>query len=1066
MEKRLVTFIACLFLSLGMAFAQTRVTGTVVSSESGEPVIGASIKVLGTNTGTVTDAEGNFQLNVAKGAELEISYIGMEKKRVVVKGGSLNVQLESNDHALDDVVVVAYGTAKRQSLVGAQNSVTAKDIAKRPISNISSALASVAPGVQGLSSNGQPGSGSELMIRGFGSINASSSPLYIVDGAIYNGSLSDISPSDVQSVSILKDAASTALYGSSAGNGVVLITTKSGANAKQGKPHITLTINQGITQKGNSDYKTVNAYQYYPLRWQQWYNQYRDEYGLSSSDASYYANYEVYNDLGPQYMPYAGIKTFFNQGQDGAFFTTQDPSGNYPLIVNEDGTLSSEVTGLLWGDDLNWKDALFRNGYRQEYNLNGTYANDKLNSYFSLNYLNEDGYRKATSFERFSGRANIDYTANKWFKMGTNISFAKKQNFAPKRASDSYSSNSFLFYSQIAPIYPIHMHNADGSYVTDANGDYVYDYTANRPAFGKFNPVFEATADASYYDADVISNRSYLDFTIWDGLKFRTNLSYDLYHSTTKTRYNNVEGDQPQGLLYISEVRNTTITWNQLLTYTKTFGKHGVDVLLGHESYYYKPTSSSMSKEGMSLLGYDEMPAFTTMSSMDSGTDKYRKEGYFFRANYDYDQRINASLSYRHDGSSRFAKNNRWGDFWSFGAGWTLSNESWFKAPWVNYLKVRASYGETGNDNIGTYYASQTLYSFGYNNASYPGVRFSLLGTPDLTWETQIQADLGVEFTLFNRLRGTLEYFYKASDDLLFEYPLPASTGIVSRNMNLGKVKNTGFEFDLTYDILKGKDYSWSVNVNGTVLKNEIVRLPDVNRKDGIETGNFKYMEGHSIYDYYLYHFAGVDPDNGMAMYELDTETYPDGAINSTDKANLTYNATYAKKDYRGSAIPDLYGGFGTNASWKGIDFSVLFGYQLGGKNYDGMYQSLMSRSIQGGASAHVDLLKAWRQPGDVTDVPALSAGNNGLYSTETSDRWLTSASALMLKSLSLGYTLPRTWTNALSLGDVRVAVAGENLFLLSARKGLNPFNSYSGVQGASFYEYARTYTLSLTVNF
>lgn len=284
--------------------------------------------------------------------------------------------------------------------------------------------------------------------------------------------------------------------------------------------------------------------------------------------------------------------------------------------------------------------------------------------------------------------------------------------------------------------------------------------------------------------------------------------------------------------------------------------------------------------------------------------------------------------------------------------------------------------------------------------------------------------------------------------------------------MNLGKVKNTGFEFDLTYDILKGKDYSWSVNVNGTVLKNEIVRLPDVNRKDGIETGNFKYMEGHSIYDYYLYHFAGVDPDNGMAMYELDTETYPDGAINSTDKANLTYNATYAKKDYRGSAIPDLYGGFGTNASWKGIDFSVLFGYQLGGKNYDGMYQSMMSRSMKSGASAHVDLLKAWRQPGDVTDVPALSAGNNGLYSTETSDRWLTSASALMLKSLSLGYTLPRTWTNALSLGDVRVAVAGENLFLLSARKGLNPFNSYSGVQGASFYEYARTYTLSLTVNF
>lgn len=1088
MKRKLSVLLMCLIAGIMWASAQTqRVTGTVVSEEDGLPVIGASVLVKGTQVGTITDMDGKFILpDVPRSAShLVVSYIGMQTQEVTV-APTLRIVLKPASEMIDEVVVVAYGTQKRQSVVGAQSSVSSKDLEKRPITNVTSALSGAASGVQVTTSTGQPGSSSTLRIRGFGSINASSAPLYVVDGSIYNGSLGDIAPSDIQNISILKDAASTALYGSSAGNGVVLITTKSGMGARDGKPKFTFTMNQGGTRRGQADYEKIGAMDHYTMRWQQWYNQEKYSNGRSDDLAGKLAAYYVYRDL--RYNPYAGLKSVYEENPEtGEITMTNTPHKDwytYPAIVTPDGKLNPEINGLLWGDDMDWEKALFRTGYRSEYSLSGGLNTEKMKSFMSLSYLGEDGYKRHTSFQRFSARGNLSYDVTKWFSIGSNVAFSRVHNTAPKTASDSYSSNPFYFKRNIAPIYPIHRHKADGSYVLDEKGNKVYDHNQLRPYIGGFNPVEEGELDHATFDRDAITSRSFAEVTFIPELKLRTNLSYDLVRGLSKKRYNNIMGDQPAGYLQISDYRYSTITFNQLLTYKKSFGLHNFDAMLGHEIYWLQMQKTDMRKKGMGILGIDEMPNLSSPVDIDSGTDTYTKEGYFGRVNYDLDGRYNFSLSYRRDGTSRMSPESRWGNFWSFGAGWNLSKEAFAEKEWLNELKLRASIGQTGNDQISwasdsevdSYYAYRTLYGMGYNNGDYPGVRFRELGNRNLKWETQTSADIAIEFGLFNRLRGTVEFFNKESKDLIFDYPLPKSSGAESVNRNIGKVRNYGMEFDLQGILVETKDFKWSLSLNGTLFKNKIVRLPDENRKDGIELAYKKYEEGRSIYDYYLYEWIGVDPKDGVAMYRLDTEKYAEyadpkspnfvGVGKEGEAATWTKDARFARKHFCGTSIPTIYGGFGTRAEWKGFDAEILFAYQLGGKTYDTGYESLMGRNLDGGRAMHKDMYKAWRKPGDQTDVPRLDAGNAGRYDAQRSDRFLISSSALMLKSINVGYTFPRVWAKKLGLDELRLSVGAENLFLLSARKGLNPMMNYSGVTATAFYDYAKTLTSSLSIKF
>lgn len=1071
--KRLLLTVAGVGLTTTLVMAQTQsVRGKIVDASTGEAIIGANVIVKGhTNIGAATNLDGVFTLNAPRGAKtLIVSYIGYKSQEVAI-ANNLTIKLSADASQLDDVVVIAYGVQKKESLVGAQTTISAKNLEKRPITNLTSAFSGLTPGVQVTTSAGQPGSSESLIVRGFGSLNASSNPIIVVDGSIYNGALGDINPQDIQSLNVLKDAASTAVYGASAGNGVILVTTKSGRAGGGSKPTFNFSMNQGVAQRGQSFYETIGTYDHHKIRWQQWFNE--NKYELGQADALAGANAALSVVSAYRYNPFAGIKSYYDKN---AALTTDPAQGLVPAIIMADGTLNPEITGLLYGDDLDWEKGIFRTGHRQDYNFSASYSTNSLKSYFSVGYLNEEGYRIGTSFERFTGRANVSYQLNKWLEVGTNTSYSTATSLAPRQASGSYNSNSFNFVQRIAPIYPIHQHDATGAYVLGSNGERLYDYSATRPFSPRFNPVYEAEVDLSSQIRDQISTKNFIKITPLKGLAITANYALDLNSVRGKVRYSSLLGDsQGKGIMEAVASRYKTVTSNQLVDYARSFNKHNFNLLLGHESFEYEIQSLAGDKDQVIWEGIDELVNYVNMTALSSSTTRYTKESFFGRLTYDFDTKYNASFSFRRDGSSRFHPDNRWGNFWSIGAGWNLHREDFLKSSkWINQLKLRASYGMTGNDGLSSYFPFRTLYTISSYNHTSPGSRISNLGNTDLIWETQVSADLAVEFRFFNRLHGTIEFFNKESKDLLFDVPLPASTGVGSQSQNIGKVRNWGVEFDLGYDIIQKSDLRWSVKLNGTVYKNRLLTLPELQRETGIETGNYKYMEGHSIYDYYLKQYKGVDPADGKAMYLLDAERYPNqanpahadfaGVDREGERAAWTKNGDIAKRDFSGSAIPDLYGGFGTDLQWKGIDFSVSFAYQLGGKAYDGMYQGLMGRDLQGGSAMHVDLYNAWRKPGDVTDVPRLDSKSTD-FSTTTSTRWLTSRSALMLKSLSIGYTLPKSFVEKFGIGSARVSLAGENLFLLSARKGLNPMSNFGGSTGAAYYGYSKVFTASLNLS-
>lgn len=1081
---------ASLFLTIGVALAQKTVKGVVVSAEDNEGIPGASIRVKGTTSGISTNIEGKFTLTVPNGAKfLIVSSLGYKTQEVAIKP-DLRIVMQSEVSAIDELVVTAYGVQKKESFVGAQVGVDAKNLAKRPITNVTNALGGLTPGVQLTLSTGQPGAGAAIRVRGFGSVNAGSAPIYVVDGAVYDGSIADLNPADIQSLNILKDAASTAIYGASAGNGVVLITTKSGAFSAENKPSFTFTMNQGFSRRGQDYYETIGVMDHFQVRWQQWFNDYRFGILAPAAGDSEDVIKEKLRQAGALaatdvltayvYNPFKGIQSYY-EDQGGKLVITKNPVNKVnPVIVMPDGSLNPEINGLLWGDDLNWEDQLFRTGHRQDYNFGGGYNTRTLKSYFSIGYLSEDGYRVHTGFKRLSGRANLSFQATKWLEVGTNLSYSNSQTDEPKTSSGGYNSNSFNFVRNIAPFYPVHLRDRDGNPVYQ-DGKMVYDYgqdvTRPRPYSRNFNPVLEGLLDKSVSYRDAINTRTFVKLTPLEGLTLTGNLSYDMTNSRSKVRYNSLMGDQIGGYFRYGSSRFSTMLANQIANYHKTVDSHEFDFLLGHESYALMTQSMSGTKKKESWPGVDELSNYNEVVSSVSQEDNYRKESYFGRVNYSYDGRYNASVSFRRDGSSRFHPEKRWGNFWSLGLGWNLHREDFIRSlGWVNELKLRGSIGVTGNDAVGSYYAFRTTYSLGNNNDLDPGVRVGNFGNKDLIWEGQRSSDLALEFALFDRrFSGTVELFRKESTDLIFEEPLPISTGVGSITKNIGKVRNHGVELDFNFYPVRAKDFYWKISANATIIRNKLLTLPEINRKDGIEDGDYKYLEGYSIYDYYLKEFLGVDPSDGRPMYRIDVEKYKDTELmdpNSPDfagiektgeKATWTKNSDLAGKHFAGSAIPDVYGGFGTEIGFKNFDLNVAFSYQIGGLGYDGGYAALMGRDLNGGTAMHVDLKNAWMKEGQITDVPRLDVGDAGRHASIGSDRFLTSRTALMLRSVSLGYTFPREISNRLGLGTTRVSLAGENLFMWTKRKGFNPMTGFSGSTGAAGYGYAKTITASLT---
>lgn len=990
----------------------------------------------------------------------------MQTQEVLIKP-NVKVFMKADAEMLDEVIVVAYGTAKKESLTGSISVVDSKKIEKRITTSVTGALEGSAPGVQVNNTYGEPGKAPSIRIRGFGTlVSGASDPLFIVDGVPFDGNIAELNSNDIESMSILKDAASAALYGNRAANGVVLITTKSGRGSD--KPSITLQINQGIYNRGISEYERLGADQWMEASWKAMKNYaMTGSLGLGESDAAAYATKNIITGY--------ARRNIYDAADDALF----DANGN--LIANK-------LSGY---DDLDWAKDIERNGYRQEYNLSASSSGDKLSVYSSVGYLNEKGYVIASGYERFSGRVNSTYTPNKWIKAGLNLSGSTTKRDYNDNATGEYYANPFYITRYMAPVYPLFMHNADGSYALDELGNKQYDVTSSY--LSNRNIAYELRNNKEESRRNVLGGQAFVTVNL--PYDFSVTVKGDLNNSTSNnTKYDNPkigDGATNNGRLTSYAYQYTNYTMQQLINWKHSYkNMHNVDVMLGHENYSWERKYTSGMNTGMAVDGNLTMGNFLTNSFFNGSDDEYKTESYLARARYNYDERYFAEASFRRDGSSRFHPDNRWGNFFSVGASWNIKREAFMQdIDWIDHLKFRASYGEVGNDAGVNYYGYMALYTIDKNGGEAALLKKSL-SAPDIKWETTQTLDFALEGRLFDRLNFQIGYFDKRSKDLLFEVRLPLSAGSypwvdtdngapmnLTQYKNIGTVSNRGVEIALDADAINTRDWKWNIGLDATFLKNKVVKLPD--GKD-ILRGMQNYSEGHSIYEFYTYHFAGVDQMTGQSLYTIDPEKKEDAAANNAlttiDGTDYTTITTYGKRDWAGSALPKLYGSIHSAVSWKDLSLNILFTYGLGGKVYDGSYHSLMSTSaMSSGSALHKDALKSWDGvPEGMTETSANRIDPNGVPALDfnrstdnnaTSDRWLTSASYLVFKNLNLSYSLPKSWMNRWGISGLTLTAGIENLFTVTARKGLNPQFSFNGTSDDT-YVTARVYNLGLTVKF
>lgn len=1075
--KRLSMMLAGLFLSVGMALAQTTVTGTVVSYEDNEPIIGATIQVVGNaGIGTITDYDGNFTLEVPEGMKtLRITYVGMEPLEVAVSTKTLKIQLRNDVHTLDEVVVVAYGTQKKTSLTGSIQEVKSDAIELRPTTSVASALEGSVTGVQVNSTVGAPGEDPQIRIRGVGTVNGSSSPLYILDGVPYSGSISDLNPQDIESMSVLKDAASAALYGNRASNGVILITTKKG---KQGKMNITFDVKQGTYSRGIAEYDRLGAREWMEAQWLNMKNN-RMAAGDDAATAGAYASKHLIADR---------LQLNIFDKADEALFTA-------------DGKLVSDarIKGT-YGEDLDWYKQAIGHGYRQEYNFNANGATEKSDYLVSLGYLDEQGYLKTSGFDRLSARLSGNIQPAEWLKVGVSLN-ATHQNFNAGYGTGNANTNPFNFCRKISPIYPVHAHNlTTGEYYLDGMGNLMYDggsyidpdgqVVNTRNQYPDRHIIWENQLNTDKIIRNTVNSIAYANILLPYNFTLSLKGSLNLSNDSENKYYSAVIGDGKanNGRLRRTDVRQKNYTFQQQLHWRQEFGVHSVDALLGHESYKLTRNYMASGKDSEIVPNLTNLLNFTQFAQLYDYNDNYALESYLGRVRYGYDSRYNIEFSFRRDGSSRFAKNARWGNFWSTGASWVISNEKFMKLyDWVNYLKLRADYGEVGNDSGSGLYGYMALYQQDVH-AGKGAYYISQLPNEDLKWETGQSWGVAIEGRLFNKLNFNVEYFDRRNKDLIFNVYNPLSAGATDTTtpqsvttMNLGTISNHGVEISGDMDVYKSKN--WSVNVGASITfeKNKVVKLPEQNR-DGIIDGTKKIVEGMDRYQFYTYTWEGVNTKNGLSLYKFNGDEYfftdggttygnPAGAEITGSQKNAvvvidgtpySYLTTYGKREFHGSAMPTAYGSFNFSVSYKAFSLYTLFTYQLGGKVMDSNYQLLMN-SQSTPTALHKDVLKGWTAEQAtatdaidrngvpmLSDVPVIVSGLEADLNS-TSSRWLTSASYLILKNINLSYQLPKELVRKAGIENVMLTLTCENLFTLTARKGMNPQQNFAGTQSATF---------------
>ena len=1067
MEKRLTALLVGLFLSFGMAFAQIQVKGTIISADDGEPLPGAAVKVVGTKTGTTTNMNGDFVITVDnEDARLELSHIGMISRIVKARNG-MRIALDSDDFGLDEVMVVAYGTQKKSSFTGAATTIKADKIEKLQVSNISKALEGQVAGVQTVSSNGTPGASASIIVRGIGSISSSQSPLIVLDGVPYEGSLNSIASQDIESLTVLKDAAANSMYGARGANGVILITTKSG---QRSEAKVTFDGRWGFNTRAVGNYDIIkNPGEYYEMM----YESYRNSLvkTLGEAGASQAAAAGLISDV-LKYNIYKGVA---------------DDNIIDPLT----GRLTSAAANAQrkWNDD--WSEDPFTNAFRQEYNVSISGGNDKTQAFASASYLGDKGYMVGSGFNRFSGRVKVDQKIGQYIKVGANLGYARTdyKTFA-NNVGDNYS-NIFMFGQNIGPIYPIYMYDDKGNAMYDENGKRLYDWGSEygRPYAGEQNPYAVAKENINQTLRDNMTSRAYVEVNFLKDFKFTANVAYDAFNTNQTNFATPIGGDAKTvgGRGYKYATRYGALNVNEILDWNHEFGNHGLHIMLVHENKLDKNHYMYGHMTNYADWSNPEFANAALYQDLTSYTSEYALEGYLAKAEYNYLDRYYLTASIRRDGSSRFHKDNRWGTFWAVGGAWRINEEEFMKdVKWVNQLKLKASYGTQGNDGIGMAKAYSDLYAV--NRLDGGAMAFSKVfrGNKDLKWEKQSMFNVGFEAQLLNRLSLNFDFFIKNNKDMLFASPLALSEGQPNSIWrNEVDMKNTGVEFEIGYDVLKTKDFRWNIAVNGTHYKNELTRLPaskpEADYPQGFARNPYWWKKGGSIYEWQGYEYLGVDEATGRPMYNhydkvmVDQEYDEEGnliegsgrATNEIDYSSrkVVYTDSEATMvDLGKSAIPALTGGLSTTFEGFGFDLSISTSYQIGGWVRDSYYASLMNGG-EDGNNMHRDMFNRWTSNHTNTDVPKLSYNSQSAGISSSSSYFMTKASFFNLRNVTLGYTLPKNITRKAYIEKLRVYLTGDNIWLKSKRKGLDPRQNFSGAT-SWVYQPLSTYSIGLNLTF
>ena len=929
-----------------------------------------------------------------------ISYIGMQTQEVAIKA-NLKVIMKSDSEMLDEVMVVAYGTAKKSSFTGAASSVKGdKALKDVPVVSFEQALQGSTPGVTVNSTSGQPGAALSIRVRGTGSMNASNNPLYVIDGVpVASGDIAvsgvtgdsksfnvmaSLNPEDIENITILKDAAAASLYGSRAANGVILITTKRG---KEGKTKLNFKASWGVSDWAVENYKTVNGDQQHELAYEAFYNEAILYKNASEEDAHAYAK-----------------------------------SWTEAYVPKKDS----------YAD---WKGAAFnKHGNSQNYEFSAQGGSEKTTFYASLAYKKEEGMVKTSNLESYLGRVNATHkSADERTQMGVNLSFSKQESEVTSEGT-AYANPFFMTNYAYMPNTPIY--NEDGS----------YNEGGILAALKLPNIIKDQGLDKNTSAVIRSFNSLWASYRIIEGLTLKQTLSYDFIfnESTTYWPSTSNNGEVHKGLMIKIPYQFHNLYSSTILNYIKTFGgKHNVDALIGWDvddrsTRYVQAVGSGYPNDKL-----PELENSSTPKTASSGYSDDKLLSFLSRFNYDYDGKYYASGTFRRDGSSRLGSNKRWGNFWSASAAWRISQEAFMEstADIITDLKIRASYGVNGT-LPSQYYEHLSLFGNGYNYQDNPGSAPSNIANPDLAWEKNNNLNIGFDARLFDRINISFDYYNRDTKDLLQKVPTSMVVGFSSVLKNVGSMNNRGVELDISADVFKDSQIRWNTGLALSHNRNKVTKLYG---GQDIISGTTILREGESYYSWWTREWAGVDPETGEEQWVLNTQN-EDGSLNK----ELTKNPAQAQRIVAGKPDPTIIGGWRNSISWKGLELNALFSFTLGGHIMNDA--ALLYLETDGEAfytAIGEDQLKRWQKPGDITDVPRRINGYQ--YARYGSDRHMKSSNHLRLKSLSLSYALPSRLLKTAGISNMRVFVSGSNLLTWAAYKNVDPEQSINGVTSFAF---------------